>query len=171
MIPTKAIVRIVRRISPDYGWLYSTAYRAYNALNKVRDSLRFGWGRALFPVVIIETSTFCNRKCGYCPNSTHSTPKEYMDEKLYRKIIDELAELRFNAVVHFNFYNEPLLDPRMPELIKYANEKIPSSILKLNSNGDFLDEAMAVKLTEAGLSNVLVTLHDYRKENRDRLDV
>ena len=69
--------------------------------------LRFFWFRILrIPVepitcITIETTTYCNRRCSYCPNSVfeRSSKKntQLMNPALFRKIIDDLAEVGFKG--------------------------------------------------------------------------
>lgn len=71
-----------------------------------------------FSIIEIETITECNRKCVYCPNYQYDRGKHLMSEKCYKKIIDELAGIGFRGRVSPHFYGEPLLDKRLPDLIK-----------------------------------------------------
>ena len=43
----------------------------------------------------IETHSYCNRRCGYCPNVTGDrlTPNERMSEDHFSKIVLDLGEI------------------------------------------------------------------------------
>ena len=45
----------------------------------------------MFAAIDIETVSKCNIKCSYCPVSRYDRGEHYMDEGLFKKIIDELS--------------------------------------------------------------------------------
>ena len=49
----------------------------------------------------IETTTHCNRRCSYCPNSVFERGSkentQLIDTALFRKIIDDLAEMGYKG--------------------------------------------------------------------------
>ncbi|MBD3155537.1 MAG: radical SAM protein [Candidatus Aenigmarchaeota archaeon] len=96
----------------------------------------------IFTEVEIETYTICNRKCSYCPNSKFSRGNHMMEVSLFKKIIDDLKKIKYNGDITPGFYNEPFLDGRLPELLKYTKRKLPDSRIVIFSNGDFLDKEL-----------------------------
>lgn len=123
-----------------------------------------------FPVKIeIETTTICNRKCLYCPNSKYNRGKHFIDSKLFKKIIQQLASLKYCHTVSFHFYGEPLLDKRLPKLVRYTREKLPSAFLLINTNGDFLSRSLFNKLVSAGVSHFIITQYDYKMAKNIKL--
>jgi radical SAM protein with 4Fe4S-binding SPASM domain len=113
----------------------------------------------LFTSVEIETTSICNRKCSYCPNSTNMRPEKYIDEKLFYKIIDELAELKFSGRFSPHFYGEPLLDGRLVSLLSYVRQKLPKVFIKVFTNGDLLTEKLFHQLISAGVDVVRISQH------------
>lgn len=112
-----------------------------------------------FSIVEIETITECNRKCVYCPNYQYDRGKHLMSEKLFKKIIDELASINFRGRVSPHFYGEPLLDKRLPKLVKYIRKKLPFSSIVIFSNGDPLTIELFNKLIESGVNQFCITEH------------
>lgn len=110
--------------------------------------------------VEIETNARCNRDCSYCPVSTHEERVGEMSEELYRKIVDDLAAMDFRGHMNFHFYNEPLIDKRLEQFVRYASERIPLAELQVFTNGDALTEKRARALLDAGLAHLRVSLHD-----------
>jgi len=82
-----------------------------------------------------------------------------MEEDVYKKIIDELAEIKFSGRISPQFYGEPLLDKRLIQLMGYARKKLPKAKLVLISNGDYLTIDNFLKLLDTGISNFLITQH------------
>ena len=88
-------------------------------------------------VVNIETINRCNSTCSFCTANVHAEKRPFMkiEDSLYRSIIDQLADWGYEG--HLTLYgnNEPLLDPRIVELHKYAREKLPNSFIFMSTNG------------------------------------
>jgi MoaA/NifB/PqqE/SkfB family radical SAM enzyme len=115
--------------------------------------------------VEIETTTICNRKCVYCPNSKISRPQTSMDKATFKKIIDSLAEIGFSGRISPHFYGEPLMDERLPELIKYTRGKLPKAHIKLFSNGDLLTVEKYKELCDTGINVFRVSQHSLMPSN------
>ena len=114
----------------------------------------------IFYRVAIETTTVCNRKCAYCPNSLYSRKQQLMDIVVFEKIISDLSKIDYSGVMGTHFYGEPLLDRRLPKLIGYIKEKLPKSRFELYTNGDFLSREMFEKLISNGTDKIIVSQHE-----------
>lgn len=114
-----------------------------------------------FEGIVIDTTTYCNLRCPNCPNSKYERSllknKRLMSEEVFKKIIDELAELNFHGMIFPNFYGEPLGDERIVDFISYISEKIPGSKVILNSNGFLLTIPLYKRLVRAGVKKVTLT--------------
>lgn len=117
---------------------------------------------SLFESVEIETTTVCNRKCDYCPNSTIGRPAGNMDENLFYKIIDELSALQYSGRISPHFYGEPLMDKRIAGFIKYMRKKLPAAQIKLFTNGDLLTYHLFNELSDAGVDIFRIAQHSER---------
>lgn len=124
----------------------------------IKNYLKFGI-TDLFSNVEIETSSKCNRKCSYCPNSVVDRGDFLMDKRLFQKIIKELKKLEFDGIIRPHFYNEPTLDKRLPELILYAKKQLPKTQIHLYTNGDFLTKELFEKLIKSGVDKFIITSH------------
>lgn len=118
--------------------------------------------------VSIETSTFCNRKCPYCPNSFEPTPKLFMNRKVFDRIIDELTGIRFTGFLNYHFYNEPLLDPRLMSWVQVAKRRLPGAFHRIYTNGDYLTAEVVQGFISAGISSFFVTNHSSDRESFNR---
>ena len=65
-------------------------------------------------------------------------PYAKMTEELFRKIIDELAEMNYTNGIALFSNNEPFLDERIIDFHRYANEKLPHAVFHLYTNGSLL---------------------------------
>jgi radical SAM protein with 4Fe4S-binding SPASM domain len=114
----------------------------------------------MFSSVQLETITTCNRKCWYCPNSKYKKPYAIMPTSMYEKVIDQLQSINYKGIFSPHFYGEPLLDKRLPDLISYAREKLPKSLIRVYTNGDFFTEELFMKLINKGVDEFFITDHD-----------
>jgi len=110
--------------------------------------------------VQIEINSLCNRKCRYCPNHANSRVPGFLPEDLFKKIIADLAAMRFSGNICFNLFNEPLLDKRLPAFMAHIHAVLPGVRPYLNTNGDFLDMPAWRALRAAGLQYANVTQYD-----------
>lgn len=139
--------------------------KAYVFYAKCGNIIRYG-DYNFFTGISIETSTYCNRKCQYCPNYKHETPTLYADEKIIYKALDDLGRLKYGGWISFSFYNEPSLDDRLKTFFKYAKKKVPNATIMMISNGDFLNTENTKEYKESGVDQFIITIHD---KNRDKL--
>jgi radical SAM protein with 4Fe4S-binding SPASM domain len=116
----------------------------------------------LFTIIEIETHNRCTRHCWFCKfgqarqdQSTKSLPDE-----LIEKIADNLHDLDFRGRISPFGINEPLLDPRLPEIIRLFRAKCPQALISLASNGDLLTEELYQTLVAAGLDGLLLSVYD-----------
>lgn len=116
-----------------------------------------------FDTAVVEINTSCNRKCKYCPNSIYDRGSvehgKQMDKKIFKKIINNLADLNFSGIISPQFFGEPLLDDRLTDFIKYMRKKLPKSKITVLSNGDFFTIEKYKELTEAGVDHFTITQH------------
>lgn len=127
---------------------------------KIKYKIKYG-DFDFFNNITIETTTYCNLRCEFCPNSKNVRGllknKKLIEINLFQKIVNELAEINFKGGVGLFFYGEPLTDKRLPELIAYLRKKIPNSKIGLNSNGTLLTIPLYKKLINAGVSIIHIS--------------
>ena len=87
----------------------------------------------------IEIHSFCNRKCKWCSNSIYERNFYLeMTDKIFTKIIDELAIWEFSRPISLMRYNEPLYNGELlKKRIKEIREKLPNAKICVNTNGDY----------------------------------
>ena len=76
-----------------------------------------------FPIhVDLETTTSCNLKCFMCFQSFDPPKPLKMEFELFKKIIDEGVK-KGVCSIKTQYRGEPLLDRRMPDMVRYAKKK------------------------------------------------
>ena len=120
----------------------------------------------------IQTVSGCNGDCVFCPNKKTrlSIPyKHYMEEDLFRSIIDQCIDLGVRRISPY-LMNEPLLDPRIAQRIDYiTRNKKHSQYTKINSNGSLLTEPMARDLLDSGLNKLHISVQGIDPDNYFKL--
>ena len=129
-----------------------------------RDRLQFvpGTKIPLMSVVEISNSGMCNRKCSFCPRSDPNYPdiNEFISNKLHKKIFSELSELKFNGMVIYSGYVEPLLHKKIYENIAEARHYLPEAQIEIISNGDVLNKKRLTNLFLSGLDRLFISVYD-----------
>ena len=73
--------------------------------------------KKLFKVIEFETTSYCNRKCDYCPNVDYERFGDdddfFMKENVFKTLVDQLEELSFDGLISPHLYGEPMSDHRM----------------------------------------------------------
>ncbi len=119
--------------------------------------------------VEISESGTCNRKCSFCPRSdpNFEDKKEFISDKLHKKLCDELSELNFQGTIRYSGFVEPLLDKNIYNLLKYAKTSNPKANLEMVTNGDVLNSDRLIKLYKHGLNRLQISVYDGEKEYKE----
>lgn len=112
-------------------------------------------------IINLELSSFCNRKCNYCPvsDSLRSKEQSIIETNMLEKVIAELKAIDFDKRLSLNLYNEPLENPLLVEQILKLRTALPRVYISFNSNGDRLTYEKLTNLKNAGLNQMTITLH------------
>lgn len=118
------------------------------------------------PMVIVETSSYCNLSCVHCPRpnlaKSDNLFEGFMDFDLYKKIIDEISQHKYTTLRPFA-RGEALTNPDFPQMIRYAKEKGVYKIW-LNTNGVLLSSRMSKELLQACLDTLEVSIDAATRE-------
>lgn len=111
--------------------------------------------------VVIETSSYCNRRCVFCPNADGNRlgTRKLMPDEMYHAIIDDLAEIGYSKAILLHLYNEPLANPGIFYQIAYARLKLPNATLSFNTNGDYIKADTLQRLVSVGLTSLHVSIY------------
>lgn len=124
------------------------------------------------PQIIIETTSVCNMHCTHCNHKIMKRQKAHMSESLYRKIIDNIAEIAPHTEVWPTFYGEAFaLGEVLFERLRYARDKGLSKLV-LNSNGKLLGRKDYIdQILTSGLKRFILSLDGFTKETFERIRV
>lgn len=114
----------------------------------------------LFTHIQIQTVSWCNRSCAFCPSGKFPVDKVFMPVEVYHRVIDQLHRLNFSGRISPYLMNESFLDKRLPDLIAYTRAHCPDSWIAINTNGDVLSETLLGRLFDAGLNSLDVNAYE-----------
>ncbi len=119
--------------------------------------------------VYVESTNVCNLDCIMCPTGLHidTRPKGFMEWDLFTAIVDEIAPFAEAVVLHS--WGEPLLHPRIIDMIRYAKER--NLWVETSTNATKLTEEAARKILEAGLDRIYLSMDGLTKETYEKVRV
>lgn len=124
-------------------------------------------------VVNLETISTCNARCVFCPhplNNKNANP-QYMDEQLFRKIIDECVQYAELREICFGLMNEPMMDRLLLERIAYvrrARGARPLPVIVVITNGALLTPSKLDDMLDNPPDGIKVSVHGLEKETYER---
>lgn len=115
--------------------------------------------------ILIETFNVCQGECKFCPYKDIRATEEpiYLDYERYKELIEEISRHDVKRLTLFN-NNEPLIDKRIFDFIKYARDKLDKMEITLSTNGILLTKELLYKLKEAGLTYLYVSIPSVNDE-------
>ena len=112
-----------------------------------------------FPMHLdIEITNRCNLNCTFCDKLPLLSREQIgdMDFALYKKVLDEGSEKGLCAV-KLSYRGESLLHRQVVEMVAYAKQKGVLDIY-FNTNGMLLTREMNLKLIDAGLDRISISV-------------
>jgi sulfatase maturation enzyme AslB (radical SAM superfamily) len=113
-------------------------------------------------IVQIESTNICNAKCVFCPRDEMQRRQGIMTVDLFRKIVDECADLGITHVRMHN-YGEAFMDRKLVEKVKYAKDKGIKEVGMI-SNGSLITEPVARGMIDGGLDAINISVDAAGKE-------
>ncbi len=114
----------------------------------------------LFSRIQIQTVSWCNRSCAFCPSGKFPLEKALMPLAVYHRVIDQLQALHYTGRISPYLMNESLLDKRLPDLLAYTRAQCPAAWIAINTNGDAVSEHLLEHLYDAGMNSLDVNAYD-----------
>ena len=124
------------------------------------------------PYTIIVCPIYaCNFRCRYCMYSLPECDRSYVPEikrlgiESCKKMIDDMTAFPQKVkVLNFCGLGEPLLEPELPNMIRYAVEKQVANVTEVISNGMLLSHEMSERLASSGLTRLKISIQGLDSE-------
>jgi len=125
--------------------------------------------------VYIEVTRYCNIKCFYCLQSTRDDSNGamrklglspmHMDFNMYKEAINQLSTFPKGIKrIVFSGLGEPLMNPRLPEMVKIAVDSGICDRVEMITNGILLRPSVSDSLVNAGITNINVSIQGVTDE-------
>lgn len=125
-------------------------------LESSEDALRLYATRLDVQKVYVEITTRCNLNCAVCVRQVWSDPCGDMSWATFEATVEGLRAFPDLNRLVFGGYGEPLVHPRLPQMLALASTLgVP---LTVTTNGLLLDEAMARTLLATPVDWVVISL-------------
>lgn len=117
----------------------------------------------------VDPCNLCNFRCKFCAIQSSEAEltfkKQLMTMELYKKVIDDIAVFPDRLkVLRLNGNGEPLLNPELPEMIRYAKEKGVADFIEILTNGSKLNPQLNERLIESGLDRIRISIEEISEE-------
>lgn len=155
-------LNLMSKVTPKRAWNAIQILSSYFYSKSTGQPVHWG-----MPIAIsFEPTTSCNLRCPECPSGLRSftRPTGMMEEKLYKKTIDELADTLLYLI--FYFQGEPYLHPKFFELVNYAHEK--GIYTATSTNAHYLNDEKARKTVESGLDRLIISIDGTTQETYEQ---
>jgi len=117
-------------------------------------------------VLLVDPSSLCNLRCSFCPSGNPILIKSTgryqgnMSLDLFKKIIDDLHEFpKPIKVLRLYKEGEPLMNPSISEMIRYANDCTCVQRIDMTTNGVLLNPDLNRRLVDAGLDQINISVN------------
>lgn len=105
----------------------------------------------------LEPTFRCNLGCEMCPRFSSEDPHLDMSEQTYARI---RAAMGYAHTVDFTGWGEPMLHPRIYDMVRTAREE--GCAVSMTSNGTVLNERNSQALIDAGMQRLTVSVDGMR---------
>ena len=114
--------------------------------------------------LFFELTDSCNLNCLHCGSNCLSSNSTFLDFGLIKKTLDEVAAVYNTKDIWVCLTGgEPFLHPDLVEIIRYSHQLGFSC--GITSNGTLITEDLAVKIAEAGLDTITISIDGLEKSH------
>lgn len=113
----------------------------------------------------IDVSSACNFRCPMCPTgdpkalAAAGRKPRLMDTSLFVKIVRDLRGFSQPvAVIQLFKMGEPLMQKRLPSMVRYIKKVSPFTRVEITTNASLLTPARSRQLIEAGLDQIRISV-------------
>jgi radical SAM protein with 4Fe4S-binding SPASM domain len=119
----------------------------------------------LFETLEVEISSGCNLRCATCPNKEHSRPSLTLPTEVIWSMVAELKALGFAGNFSPHFYNEPLLDSRLVDILEHIHRELPNVTITLFTNFTLMTAELYRRLAQS-VDSFVVTVDESAVKKR-----
>jgi radical SAM protein with 4Fe4S-binding SPASM domain len=119
-----------------------------------------------FPAVVgIDSAGGCNLDCTFCGTKhIRQNSPGLMDFELYSRIINELSQHKKLWMLILHNFGEPLLNPRLADMVVLAKKKNVSRVVQFSTNATLLTQKRSNELINAKLDGIVISVDALTRE-------
>lgn len=109
----------------------------------------------------IQTQSLCNGQCAICPHPALRDKQEQgiMTQELFEKIAHQAAKEPLLSKACFMLQNEPLLDKRIFQWVRYFKSLNQKKIAEIVTNGELIDGFTSKEIIQSRLDILAISLN------------
>lgn len=122
-------------------------------------------------LLYVDPASACNFRCSFCPTGHvdlvrgGTYQRGILHWEIFEKMIDDLCAFDDPLrVMRFNKIGEPLLNKKLPDMIRLAKQKARVGSIDFATNGALLSESLIENLVDAGLDRMNISLEGINAE-------
>jgi MoaA/NifB/PqqE/SkfB family radical SAM enzyme len=119
--------------------------------------------------IYVEPTSQCNLACRTCIRNSWNEPSGQMSEKVFDRLVAGLGDFDPPPKVFFGGFGEPLVHPRITEMV--AQIRSQGSSVELITNGILLNERMSKELIEAGINVLWISVDGATPESYSKVRI
>ena len=137
----------------------------------------YGRLKAAFPSqVIIDVTEICNLACTHCPHPDFKKSEYYsarsLTPDLNAKMIDEIAQNETHVqYVRYTSEGEPLVHPKIFEMLSYAKSRLQAPAIALTTNGKRMPPKYVAQILETQIDLVDISIDAFLPETYAKIRV
>lgn len=108
-----------------------------------------------FKKFYVEITNVCNLQCDFCPQTGRKP--EFMSTDTFRLILDQIKD--YTEYLYFHVKGEPLLHPRIDELLNISHEK--GFQVNITTNGTMIHKVKDKLISKPALRQINFSLHSF----------
>jgi radical SAM protein with 4Fe4S-binding SPASM domain len=112
--------------------------------------------------ITLDISSLCDLKCSFCFHATEyakQMKKQHMTWNLFEKIINGMKDFPSKLKkINFGQFGEPLLNPRIVDMVKYAKDSDVAETIEIYTNAISLTPDMSEGLISSGLDKLSISV-------------
>jgi radical SAM protein with 4Fe4S-binding SPASM domain len=125
---------------------------------------------------LIETTSRCNFSCSFCPSSDIEQTnrvgfaRQNMPDEMFKKVVADLKEFpRKIKVIHYHHMGEPLMNPNLFSIIRYAVDANIGDSHWIRTNGSLLTKENAKKIVDSGITHIGISVEAVNEDGYQEL--
>lgn len=122
-------------------------------------------------VIAIEPSSFCNLNCAFCITKElkvwEHRRKNFLSFDEFKRVVDNTKHFCYR--MDFAFCGEPLMNPEIYKMFKYASDR--GILTSLFTNATFLTEENIEKILDSGLHRIFTAFESFDKNVYEKTKV